>query len=790
MKTHLFFAIAAGTLIAAFSACQKAEPVQEEKTVEAGQISGELVKFTASLEAPVSPDTKMTIVEGEGTSRIPTWEEGDKIKIFYKDPATQEMTSVEGTAEAAGSETTFTAAVPAGVDVFYAVHPATLESSVDAEGNFSVPTRVGDSDETSFANACISIAKCGSDKSFQFKNLCSVLKFTVAERGNVMKLLSLNATPVTGTVHASLDANNDVVYAAEPYTSTNYSRVFKALPSGATNTVCYMPVLVGTQAAGVAIDCKGETSKPALFAQISLPFERSHIYNLGEVDGKMVTDYYITATGSGTKDGKSIENAGDVETFKSLVGIVAGNPSEDSSVKCARYAQIWRLKGTTFHFGAGTYVFGDATNERLTIDFNGANGSLYAPFTIQGADLDADGNPTTIFSGNGTYGILNVFDRARVHINNVLFARAYNSVATADDTKPDETNLGAALYLKAKGYSSIKASPRVWLSHCVFDANKTDHSASTHIFEGGSAINLVHGAVYADHCVFKNNVDTKRSGPIKLSGKEGYVNYPAYAFFNACLFTGNDVKTANSGQMSGVIRQNRKGGLLGLYNCTFYGNAGSNKARHILNLDNATIVANCTFVEEFNGNTAYPIRLRGDAVDGKNHFILANNIFMHTEATTVANNVSIALAKPGGSGTRSIFKLYMEGGNLFGATTGTYYTDGTHTVKTDANEFSGFAYGDIDNGSFSDNVFKWDGTLSSNNVIPAFMSKDTMVNNVLKSSHINEDGSDFFSTTGNEGAESYAGFYTWLNSIGAIDVDAMGNPRPATGWTPGAYQVQ
>ena len=791
MKTHLFYAIAAGILMVSFSACQKNEIEDgDEKTLtnvqEPGQSAEGITTFTASLEIPQASaaSTKMTLEDGEGNQKVPSWEAGDKIKIFYVDPSTSQMTSVEGTADAAGRETTFSVTVPAGVENFWAVYPATLESSVDADGNFSVPTRVGDSDETTFANACISIAKCGSDKSFRFKNICSVLKFTVAERGNVMKLLSLNATPVTGTVHASLDANNDVVYAAEPYTSTNYTRVFKALPSGATNTVCYMPVLVGTQAAGIAIDCKGETSKPAVFAQISLPFERSHIYNLGEVDGKMVTDYYITATGSGTKDGKSIGNAGDVETFKSLVGIVAGDPSEDNSVKCARYAQIWKLKGTTFHFGAGTYVFGDATNERLTIDFNGASGSLYAPFTIEG---DAAGG--TIFSGNGTYGILNVFDRARVHINNVAFARAYNSVATADATKPDETNLGAALYLKAKGYKSIKASPRVWLSHCVFDANKTEHSASTHIFEGGSAINLVHGAVYADHCVFKNNVDTKRSGPIKLSGKEGYVDYPAYAFFNACLFTGNDVQTANAGQMSGVIRQNRKGGLLGLYNCTFYGNAGTNKARHILNLDNATIVANCTFVEEFNGNTAYPIRLRGDAVDGKNHFILANNIFMHTEATTVGDNVSIALAKPS-SGSRSIFKLYMEGGNLFGSTTGQYYTDGTHTVKTDNNEFSGFAYGDINNGSFADNVFKWDGTLSSNNVTPAFMSEDTMVNNVLKSSNINEDGSDFFSTTGSEGAESYAGFYTWLNSIGAIDVDAMGNPRPATGWTPGAYQAQ
>ncbi len=787
MKTRNYYAIAVVVLLASFSACRKAEPVPEENAAPE-QLAGKLVTFTASLEAPAAPDTRMTIVDGEGASRIPAWEEGDKIKIFYKDPTTQEMTSVEGTADAAGAQTTFTATIPDGVTSFYAVYPATLNSSVDADGNFSVPTKASDSDEVTFKNACICIAKCGSDRSFQFKNLCSVLKFTVETRGNVMKVLSLDATPLTGTVHASLNSTGEVVYASEPYTSTAYTRVFKALPSGAANTVCYMPILPGTQAAGIAIDCKNETGKPALFARISLPFERSHIYNLGTVDSKMVTDYYITVDGAGAKDGKSWESAGDVNTFKSLVGIVAGDPSESAAVKCGRYAQIWMLKGATFHFGAGTYILGDASNDRLTIDFNGANGSLYAPFTIQGADLDADGNPTTIFSGNDTYGILNVFDRARVHINNVTFAHAYNKVATADDTKPDETNLGAALYLKAKGCSSIKASPRVWLSHCVFDSNKTDHTASTHVFEGGSAINLVHGAVYADHCIFKNNVDTKRSGPIKLSGKEGYVNYPAYAFFNACLFTGNDVQTANAGQASGIIRQNRKGGLLGLYNCTFYGNAGSNKSRHILNLDNASIVANCTFVEEFNGNTSYPIRLRGDAVDGKNHFILANNIFMHTEATTAANNVSISLAKPS-SGSRSIFKLYMEGGNLFGSTTGTYYTDGTHTVKTDANEFSGFTYGDIDNGSFSDNVFKWAGTLSSNTVTPAFMSEETMVNNVLKSSNVNEDGSDFFSTTGSEGAETYAGFYTWLNSLGAIGVDALGNTRPATGWMPGAYQV-
>ena len=39
------------------------------------------------------------------------------------------------------------------------------------------------------------------------------------------------------------------------------------------------------------------------------------------------------------------------------------------------------------------------------------------------------------------------------------------------------------------------------------------------------------------------------------------------------------------------------------------------------------------------------------------------------------------------------------------------------------------------------------------------------------------------------GETKFAGFYSWLNSIGAIDKDATGATRPETGWTPGAYQV-
>ena len=794
MKTiKLILTIAAGMMLMASPACQKVEmdPGQSDNVVSE-TVEGVEVLFAASLEMPGAPDTKMTLapVPGEENQVVPTWEAEDQIKIFYVNPTTSEMTSVIATATGEGTSTSFKATIPEGVEMFYAVHPATLEATVDAEGNFSVPTKVSNSDEVTFTNACISIAKCGSEKVFRFRNLCSILKFTVENPGSMMQISSLDGTPITGTVHASLNESGEVVYAAEPYTGTAYNRDFKKVPQD--NYVCYIPVLPGKQESGVAINYKATYASPAVFADFSIPFERSRIYNIGTVDSHLVSDYYFTTTGAGTRSGKSWENAGDVNTFKRLVGCVEGDPSKDNAVKCARYMQIWRTKGVTFHFGAGEYVFGDENTERLTIDFYGSNGSVYSEFTIQGG-YPAEGGETvsadnvTAFSGDdGKYGILNVFDRARVHINDVTFTEAKGAAANAgDDADIHTENIGAALWIKQKGTSGAdKAAPRVWLTRCIFDGNKTATVSGSHKYEGGSAINIVHGAVYADKCIFKNNKDNKRNGCIKMSGANDYQSYQAYAFFNDCLFTNNTVEAEYNAQGGAVIRQNRKGGLLGMYNCVLFNNAKNGTKNNCIVLDKSAIIANCTIVDEVGEN--YVVRLRNDVANADAHYILANNLIMNSEGE--GNRTSIAIN--GGSTTKNL-RLYMGGGNLFGNTYGSYYTDGTHTIVTDANEYSGHQYSDIDNPSFSDNVFKWNGTLKNGTVICNYMSKEIMVEDVLQSSDINDsDENVTFSITGKNGEETYAGFYTWLDSIGAIDKDATGATRPATGWTPGAYQAQ
>lgn len=797
MKTiKLILTIAAGMMLMASPACQKVEmdPGQSDNVVSE-TVEGVEVLFAASLEMPGAPDTKMTLapVPGEENQVVPTWEAEDQIKIFYVNPTTSEMTSVIATATGEGTSTSFKATIPEGVETFYAVHPATLEATVDAEGNFSVPTKVSNSDEVTFTNACISIAKCGSEKVFRFRNLCSILKFTVENPGGMMQISSLDGTPITGTVHASLNESGEVVYAAEPYTGTAYNRDFKKVPQD--NYVCYIPVLPGKQESGVAINYKATYASPAVFADFSIPFERSRIYNIGTVDSHLVSDYYFTTTGAGTRSGKSWENAGDVNTFKRLVGCVEGDPSKDNAVKCARYMQIWRTKGVTFHFGAGEYVFGDENTERLTIDFYGSNGSVYSEFTIQGGYPAAGGETVsadnvTAFSGDGKYGILNVFDRARVHINDVTFTKAYNSISTANDSDIHTNNFGAALYMKQKG-SGDKAAPRVWLTNCIFKENRTNQATSTHIYEGGSCINLVHGAVYADHCVFRNNLENKRNGCVKLSGGDNYGDQIAYAFFNACIFTENEVETDASGQGSAIMRNYRKGSLLGLYNCVFYDNknsghdANSHIKRNIITLDRSAIIANCTIIDDFNtSGDSRPVRVRADYTSNgyNNQFIFANNLIIDKSGTDVNKSINFV-------GTnRTELRLNMEGGNIFGSGNGTFFTNETNTIINNENEKSGIKYSDLDNPSFTDNVFKWNGTFNDGTSTFDYMSKSIM-EGVLQSEKVN-DKSFTFSITGKNGEETYAGFYTWLDTIGAIDKDATGATRPATGWTPGAYQAQ
>ncbi len=228
--------------------------------------------------------------------------------------------------------------------------------------------------------------------------------------------------------------------------------------------------------------------------------------------------------------------------------------------------------------------------------------------------------------------------------------------------------------------------------------------------------------------------------------------------------------------------QNRKGGLLGMYNCTLNGNNPDGTANVLVLLIKSAIIANTTIIDDCTGN---PIRFREENRNFDNQFMFANNIILQETSDDVKKSMSLTI------NNASAYKLAMKGGNLYGTFNSTdYYPNSAYITTNEESEYHSLKYSDIDNPSFSDNVFKWDGTLNSGATTCNYMSKEIMVDDVLKSSDINDsDKQVTFSITGNNGETSFAGFYTWLNSIGAIDKDATGATRPATGWTPGAYQA-
>ncbi|MBR0246178.1 MAG: hypothetical protein IJQ61_06890 [Bacteroidales bacterium] len=806
MNSHRsFIALVSAMAVLMMSSCSKEEGNRVGEVREQGAPTVFKCRFEVPVDASVA--SKVDIAEGEGQQRIPVWEEGDKIRIFYKDPATGEMASTEGTANATGTETTFTASLPEGVSTYFAVYPSSLDSSVDEQGNFSVKTRKGGEDETIFSQACICIAKSGAEKQFQFRNLCAILKFTLENKGSILQICSLGLTPVDGTIAASIGENGEIVYAQEPYSDTHYSRQFKKV--AADNTTCYIPILPGAMEKGIAINHLATYTAPAAFANVSIPFERSCIYDLGVVDSHVVKDYYFTENGRGDKSGLSWENAGNSETLKKLLG----RTDPAGELNGTRYLHIWKTKGITCHFGAGTYVLGDDTDERLTVDFSGADGTVYSEFSFRGGypsnggeSADPEHNKT-VFSGNDAYGILNVYDRARIHIDGITFAHASSAnVGTSDNT----IARGAALYLK-DGYGSSagnqekerKAAPRVWLTNCIFEDNRTlDATAAAGNYMGGSAINIANGAVYADHCIFRNNYDKGFAGCIRLSGNYDREWLASYAFFNACLFTGNTVGTYRN-DYGCVIQQNRKGALLGMYNCTLYNNnaAAPDSERYgwnIMNFERSAIIANTTIIDNIysvsNTSPGYAIRVNGKP-NGMNHYIFANNLLMNTQAPASLNRGYTSIL-PDASGT-STARFYMEGGSLFGFWQSGYgntsYVFKNGTEYGSGSSSSAYAYSDIDNPSFSDGLFRWAGTLKEGTVTCNFMSSDWMKSNVLKSANINQEDSAShvtFTTTETGSESNYPGFFAWLNSLNAIDVDAEGTPRPASGWTPGAYQVQ
>ena len=180
------------------------ESVPEYTTITLTATHPEMTESGAAVQengATAVVSTKTTLNETNGTV---SWAAGDKLKLVCED-GTDFYT--EALAEAdlkdGGKTATFKATVPADKALKWAVYPSDIATELTKDGKFSVTVR--QVQDGKFEHASIEAGEIGKDNSIALKNVCALLKFTVAEaNANAAKVfIGGNGAPFNGKANIS-----------------------------------------------------------------------------------------------------------------------------------------------------------------------------------------------------------------------------------------------------------------------------------------------------------------------------------------------------------------------------------------------------------------------------------------------------------------------------------------------------------------------------------------------------------------------------------------------------------
>lgn len=324
----------------------------------------------------------------------------------------------------------------------------------------------------------------------------------------------------------------------------------------------------------------------------------------------------------------------------------------------------------------------------------------------------------------------------------------------------------------------------------VNGAKFIENSAATF----GGAILAKNGTLEATECVFKGNYSNGSSasnygGAISLgdrtsSGTNGKVT----AKLNKCFFTGNHAYDG------GAICMNDTGANMYMNACSFYkdyctesaggatmyynygtsfhmnnctvldgtwnanGSNSINEAWFYFNRACKFTISNCSFIGDLRKTDGGAAQTAGGLIrfkNGNNTGYAINSIIAPKTADTYA--VYIA-------GTFSCTSYYCKRAGNSGSNWNSDSTDGYIAY---ASAFGGLTTHADANGTYADNYYSWNGVMAG---IPSGSQ-----NNKANLSDVNA-----------KIQASDADFYSWLQTIGALDKDQLGNTRGTSTW-PGAY---
>lgn len=442
----------------------------------------EYTTITLTAAHPVMTETGAAAQENEGTAEISTkttinettgsvsWAAEDKLKLvcedgtdFITDALTEADIKEDGTA-------TFKATnVPAGKTLKWAVYPSNIETSL-TDGKFSVT--VPQAQDGMFEHASIEVGEIGENNAIALKNVCALLKFTVANANADKVFIGGNGAPLNGK--ATISSEILAAYYTASEDVPDYQPNVEVSVKNGPGT--YYAAILPAKTTGLSMQIYS-ADNTLLAEKISsnvLDAPRKAIKNLGKLSEKpFANKRFVTENGAG--DGSSWENAW---SFSKLLSNLQTLKLTDHIIIMSE--GIARSASSLITLAAGTKfkVYGGYPKTSSGTDITGRDLNKYKT-DFAGMTQQKEGESVRLFNYmDGT--IETVFD-------GVGFTETYQNAAEAYG--------GTCLII-----SNVQ---KAYFVNCRIENNKKDGSAVVRV--GGTK-----ASVTFERCTFSNN---------KVSGK-------------------------------------------------------------------------------------------------------------------------------------------------------------------------------------------------------------------------------------------------------------------------------
>ena len=523
-RYHLIFAVAS---IAALFSCSKEtasnagnEDGKEPSTGVTIPENPQTVTLSASFETD-EPEVK-TVRDGkkvlwEKTDRIAVVAKfNDEVRFYYSKPAGADGASVE-----------FLADVDSGAELLYAIYPAGLITTVPTVGESSVTVPVPATQDGTFANANITVAKIQSG-SVVFRNICNLVKFTASSPVTRAQLCALDSRNIAGNAEVSFDVEGNISITP----SATADRItLEGLTGAGTYYFATLPDETPWTGFGLRVgDASGY--KPGIIGAKPFPKNtRGTVTNVGTVEDRIHGGDYDL--GAGQTD--------------VLVDLIASDLTSSTTRK--NIAKAWRIHNKTINLAVGDYDMG----KEVMVEFGGAD--EWVNVTIVGADSTS----VNIVGGaakSQNRRIMEVGNKTRLACRKITFKDAV--MADADGAGFMFQNYNSAISFTSCRFTNLKNGTAK--SGGVFKLQKPTVNFTNCTFDNNSAVS---GGVYFQYegtanftkCKFENNTASSVGGV--FCDAKGKSNFDSCVFKNCSAVNGGGAMASNDNDVTVTVKNSR-----------------------------------------------------------------------------------------------------------------------------------------------------------------------------------------------------------------------------------------